>query len=264
MKKLFLLEAAAFDNPTWKTDEKGAIFLKDGNPVYLTTDGKEMSIGIDTISRLNGEAKQHRERAEAAEVALKGYEGIDAKKAREAIELASKLDQKKLIDSGEVDKVRNEISGQFTKQLNEKEEALKEANNRYNGLLVQNIFANSDFIRDSVAVPRDMFEASFRNNFKVENGQVIAYDKAGNRLMSKSKSGEYATTEEALQLLVEMHPQKETILKAFTASGTGNNGGGGRQGSGRVIKRMEFDKMSPMQKAEVAGKVSKGEMILAE
>lgn len=263
MKK-YLLFATAFNNPVWKLDSDGKVELKDGNPVYLASDGREMIVGIDTISKLNAEAKEYREKLEAAQGSLKSFEGLDAKRAREAIELAAKVDQKKLIDSGEVDKVRAEISGQFTTQLTEKEKAIAELQSKLENTMISGVFNNSDFIRDSVSTPRDMFEATFRTNFKVEKGEVVAYDKAGNRLMSKVKAGEYASPDEALQLLVDMHPHKESILKAVSASGTGNNGGGGRQGGGRVIKRAEFDKMTPMQQAEISGKVRTGEMTLAE
>lgn len=80
-----------------------------GLPVYVHDDGKE--IGFDAplatkkITELNGEAKNHRLAKEAAEEKLAKFAAIeDPKKAIEALEMLSKIDQKKLIDAGQVDR----------------------------------------------------------------------------------------------------------------------------------------------------------------
>lgn len=258
----FLAMLGAFDNasPGWKVDVDGHIVLKDGNPVWIDIAGKEKTVGGDTITNTNKEAKTNRERAEAAETKLKAFDGLDPEIARKAIETVGKLDAKKLIDSGEVDKVRDQVKAEFTKQLEEKDGHSKGLQARIDGMLIDGVFSNSPFVRDNIAVPADMFQASFRNQFKIEEGKINAYDKAGNRLMSKTKVGEYADPDEALQLLVDAHPQKETILKANIGSGTGNNGRGGNRGTGNVMKRGDFDKLNPVQKSETMTKVSKGEM----
>lgn len=265
MKKLNILSITAYDNsPAWKLDADGHVVLKDGNPVYLNASGQEMVVAHDTISRLNGEAKSHREAKEALETKLKAFEGIDVDKARKAIETVGKLDAKQLIESGKVDEVRQQITAQFTAQITDKDKAFNELQNKYDSMQINNVFAGSEFVRNNIAVPADMFEATFRNYFKVENGQISAYGKDGNRLLSKSKAGEYATPEEALQLLVDAHPQKNVILKADVGNGSGSNGGGGNRGGTRNIKRSEFDTLSPVKKAEVAALVGKGEMTLTD
>ncbi|MCS5880838.1 hypothetical protein LNP17_13745 [Klebsiella variicola subsp. variicola] len=47
---------------------------------------------------------------------------------------------------------------------------------------------------------------------------------SGNKIYSRSKPGELAAFDEALEFLVEQYPQKDHILKA-----SGNQGGGSRQ-----------------------------------
>jgi len=264
-KSLLLLSAFAFNNGTWKLDENGAVVLKDGNPVYVDGSGREMVAGIDTILKFSGEAKTYREAKEALENKLKAFEGIDPEKARKSIEIADKIDAKQLIDAGKVDELKNQITAQFTTQLQEKDKANGVLEQNYNNLLVNNLFSQSEFVRNNLAVPRDMFEATFRNNFKVENGQVVAYDKAGNRLLSATRTGEFADPEEALQLLVSAHPQKDVILKADIGNGSGNNGGGGGGGGAtRVIKRADFAKLDATKQAETAAKIGKGEMQLTD
>lgn len=260
-----VLAAMAFNNTAgWKVDDAGAIVLKDGNPVWINTAGVEQTVGGDTITKLNGEAKSHRERAEAAETKLKTFEGIDPEAARKSIELVGKLDAKKLIDVGEVDKVKAEIQQQFTTQVGEKDKTIGTLQSQINDMLVDGVFGNSQFVRDRVAVPADMFSATFRKNFKVEEGKVIAFGADGNRLFSKTRSGEYATPEEALEIMVEAHGQKDTILKAVDHSGSGNTGNGGSRGAGNVLKRADFEKLPPAKQAEISKKAATGEMKIVD
>ncbi len=88
----------AFDNKNgWKVDADGNLEKDDkGNPIYIANDGKEQSVLGDTISRLNGEAKSHREAKEAAEAKLVKYKDIDPVKAAEAMETLKKIGQKML------------------------------------------------------------------------------------------------------------------------------------------------------------------------
>ena len=266
LKSLLLLTTAfAFDSSSgWKLDEDGKIEMKDGNPIYLDGSGREMSVNGDTISRLNGEAKTHREAKEKAETALQVYEGLDADKAREAIEKLSKIDAKDLIDSGEVDKVKDEITRQFAEKDAEKDARIAELTGKLDSMRVDKVFESSEFVRENIDLPQDMFQAYFRNSFKVEDNEVVAYDKSGNRLMSQKSVGEYAKPDEALQLLVNTHPQKDRILKADDQSGSGGSNSGGMRGGARSISRADLEKMNPAQQAEVAGKAGKGEINITD
>ena len=249
---------------SWKLDENNNIVLRDGDPVYIDSEGNEKTVGVDTIAKLNKEAKMHREAKEEALNKLKAYEGIDAQAARSALETVSKLDANKLVETGEVDKLKAQITEQFQTQLTEKDNALSELKSKYENMIVDNTFANSDFIRNNVAVPVDMFEAKFRNNFKVENGEVVAYGYDGSRLMSKTRAGEYANAEEAMQILAESHPHKDVILRANPANGSGAGTGGGAVGGGRYMKRSEFEQLPPARQAEIAAKMRKGEIQLTD
>lgn len=261
---------AAFENdgPGWKMDGDKIAVDANGDPIYIGADGKEQSIAHDAIARRNAEAKQHREAKEAAEAELKKYEvngkRIDPTEAVKAIETVKNVDAKKLIDAGEVEKVKDDIKRQFEQQLAEKDTALSTAQQRIDAMLVDSVFKGSEFISERVAMPRDFFEAAMRNNFKVEEGKVVAYDRSGNRLMSKKVPGEYADANEALELLVEMHPQKDTILKAPEGGGTGGGGGGGNRGTGRRMTRADFEQLDPAQQAAVAQQAGKGELTIVD
>ena len=117
---LAILSASAFNNPGWKLDAEGKIELKDGNPIYVDASGRESVMDVGAITRLNGEAKTHREAKEAAEAKLKAFEGLDPEAARKAVDTVKNIDAKKLIDAGEVEKVRESVKAEFMTQIAER------------------------------------------------------------------------------------------------------------------------------------------------
>ncbi|MGH8259855.1 MAG: DUF6651 domain-containing protein [Steroidobacteraceae bacterium] len=234
-----------------KLDEAGHVVVKDGMPVYVHDDGKEIPFDaagtVATISRLNGEAKGHRERAEKVERSLKAFEGIeDAEAARKALTVVKNLDAKKLVDAGEVDRVRQEA----VKAVEDKyAPILKERDALSQQLVEEKVggsFARSKFIGEKLAIPADLVQARFGNLFKLEDGRVVGYDSSGNKLFSRAKPGELAVFDEAIEMLVEQYPYRASILKSSGASGGGANGGGNGGGAGgKQLTRTAFEQLSP-------------------
>jgi Family of unknown function (DUF6651) len=244
-----------------KLDEQGHVVVVEGKPVYVHDDGKEIPFdavaAVAKIGSLNGEAKGHRERAEKAEATLKGFEGIeDAAAAKKAIDIVKNLDAKKLVDAGEVEKVRAEA----IKAVEEKYAPIVKERDQFQASLVAEkiggSFARSKMIADKLAIPADMVEARFGKAFKLEGDSVVAYDHSGNKIFSRLKPGEVAGFDEALELLIENYPHKDHILKSTGASGGGAQGGAqGGNGGAKTMKRGAFDALSPAdQSAFLKGK----------
>jgi len=238
-----------------KLDEQGHAVLADGKPVYVHDDGKEIPFDaaatIATISRLNGEAKGHRERAERAEETLKAFDGIeDAEAARRALSTIKNLDDKKLVDAGEVERVKTEA----IKAVEEKyAPIIKERDKLQSALVSEKIggsFARSKLITDKLAIPADLVQARFGEHFKLDGENVVAYDKSGNKLYSRANPGELAAFDEALEMIVEQYPYRDSIMKASGASGGGAQGGSNTGGGGsKTISRTQFESMSDTQRA---------------
>lgn len=219
-----------------KLDESGNAVLQDGKPVYVHEDGKEVAFDaagtVATITRLNAEAKSHREGKEAAEKLLKGFEGIeDGAAARKALEIVANLDAKKLVDAGEIERVKGEISKAFQGQLDEANTRAQSLEQQLYGEKIGGSFARSKMIAERLAVPADMVQATFGSRFKIEDGQVVAYDANNSKIYSRARPGELAGFDEALEVLVEAYPHKEHILKSSGASGGGAPNGGGNPGA---------------------------------
>lgn len=241
-----------------KLDEKGAVVVQDGKPVYVKDDGTEIAFDVTgttaTISRLNAEAKTHRERAEAAEGKLKGFEGIDdADAAKKALGIVANLDAKKLIDAGEVEKVKGEMSKAFQTQLEQANGKAQSLEQQLYAEKVGGAFSRSKFIAEKLAIPADLVEARFGKAFAIEDGKIVAKDGNGNKLYSSANPGELAGFDEALHMLVQQYPNRDQILKASGASG-GGAGSSSTPGAGgkKTITRAAFQAMSPVEQASTA------------
>jgi len=261
----------------FKFDANGAVVLADSNgvklPVFVYADGKEAPFDADSavtkISGLNREAQTHREAKEAAEAKLRAFAGIeDPAKAMKALETMANIDDSKLFSAGKVEEIKSaaaraaeERVAAATRTLSEELLAAKAERDGLKGALDAHIigggFAKSKLITDDkhptrLNLPPDVAESFFGKHFKVEDGQAVGYDSQGQKIFSRTKPGEVASFDEALETLVDRYPNKASILKGSGASGGGATGGGGAAGGRKTITREQFDRMDPnTQRAEL-------------
>ena len=253
-----------FNNAGWKLDENGNIVMQGGNPVWVGPDGREGTVGVDTIGRLNAENKQFRERAEAAEAALKPFEGLDAAAARSALDTVNALGDGGVVDASKLDALKAQLTSQYEAQISELTGKLDGVTNKLNDTVLTAAFNSSKFIADNIAVPSDLFQASFAKNFKVEDGKIIPVDADGKPIYSKKRFSEVADFEEGISILVDGYAHKDRILKAPSGGGSGNNGQGGNRGGGSVVRRSDFEGMPAGRQAEIAAKMRTGEVQIVD
>lgn len=235
-----------------KLDAEGHVVVEDGKPVYIGEDGKEIAhdaaYTIATIARLNGENKTQRERAEEAEGKLKAFEGIeDPEVAIKALETVASLDSGALVAAGKVKEIQDAAKRAAEEQV---AAAIKQANaqlkevtderdsirSELHGEKIGGNFKGSKFIAEKVAVPRDLIEDKFGKNFKYEDKRVVGYGADGQKIYSRSKPGELADFDEALETMIDQYPYKEQILK-----GTGNSGSDTKHSEGGQRTQIKGD-----------------------
>lgn len=230
--------------------------IQEGKPVYVHEDGSEVPHDaphtVATISRLNGEAKTHREAKEQLEAKLKGFEGIeDPVAAKKALETLKNFDDKKLVDAGEVEKIKLEaikaVEEKYAPIVQERDAFQTQLHNE----LIGGGFARSKFIQDNIAVPVDMIQATFGKNFQIENGKVVAVGADGQKIYSRTRPGEIADFDEALETLVGGYQHKDSILKGSQAGGGGFQGGG-QGGGAKTLSRQQFESLDPVGRAQFA------------
>ncbi|WP_442592476.1 DUF6651 domain-containing protein [Parapusillimonas sp. JC17] len=250
---------------TVEVDGKMYAEVLDGKPVFVGEDGKEAAFDAvatkATISRMFGENKSYRERAEAAESKVKLFEGIeDPEAAKVALETVKDIDAGKLVQAGKVEEVKaaalkaaeDQFKGQI-KQLSDAKTALETERDTFRSQLHEEIiggsFARSKFITEKVAVPGDMLRATFGNRFKVEDGKLVAIGQDGNPIYSKTRMGDPADFDEAIEILIDQYPYRDNILKGSGANGGGaqpSGGGAGKKSMGRAA----FEALDPAGRAE--------------
>lgn len=228
---------------------EGKIYAEvhDKKPVYVDGE-KEFPMDVpgmsEKITALGREAKGHREAKEAAEKALKAFEGIeDPEAAAKALKTVKNLDDKKLVDAGEVEKVKAAAIKAVEDQWKPYKEQAEALENQLRQEKIGGSFARSQFISERLAVPVDFVEARFGQNFTIEDGKIVAKDENGNPIYSKSNPGELASFDEALESLVEQYPHKDSILKGRGANGSGAKLGAPGASAGKTITRAQYDQM---------------------
>jgi len=236
-------------------NEQGQAVLRDGKPVYRHPDGKEIVFdaaqAFGKIGQLTGENTEYKRRFQDAEGKLKAFEGIsDPSAAIKALETVSNLDAKKLIDAGEVEKVKGEITKAFEAKLMEATTKAQTLEQALYGEKVGGSFARSKLIAEKLAIPADMVQARFGQNFKIEEGRMVAYDAHGNKVYSRANPGELADFDEALDSLIEQYPYKDHILKSSGASGSGAQGNNQGGGNSKTLTKAQFSAMSPAERAK--------------
>lgn len=220
-----------------EVDGKQYAEVLDGKPVFTGDDGKNIAFDAvgtrDTITRLNAEAKSHRTRAEAAETAVAAFEGIsDPAAARKALETVSNLDQKRLVDAGQVEQANAERDKAWQARLDASDGKAQTFEKELYAEKVDGSFARSKFIADKFAAGAqagaDIARSLFRDNLKVEDGKVVGYDGQGQKIFSRSRPGELADFDEAIETLVSQYPHRDHILKSSGALGGGAPNGNGQ------------------------------------
>lgn len=234
---------------TIEIEGKTYALVQDGKPLYKGDDGADVAFDAAgtaaTIARITEESKGFKTRAQAAEDGLKKFEGIaDPAKAIAALATVANLDQSKLVEAGKVEEIKaaaiQAVEEKYKPVVTERD-ALK---GQLDGHIRGSAFANSKFVQEKVAVPRHMLERTYGENFKIEDGKLVPYDAAGNRLFSRARPGEMPDFDEAIELLIAADPFKDHILKGSGASGGGAKDGAGGGGA-KAMSRAEFSKLSP-------------------
>ena len=225
------IEVGDNGHPLWVSDEEGA----DQTPVEV-----DWASALQTISRLNGENKERREKGEElttqlAETGdkLKLFGDLDPKAAQTAVTKLESIDQEALLTAEKVESFKASIlqaaeaeKTNLIKVYDEKVKGLESSvdtgNNQIYKLVVSNAFANSPYVK-KLQVPVDMIESYFAHNFKVEEGLPVGYLN-GNKINSRKNPGNTAIFDEAIEIIIEQYPDKNSL---FPGSGGGSGGGGG-------------------------------------
>lgn len=213
--------------------------------------------GFKTLSEIEGLSSalgKERGRADTAEKALKALQakldGFDVDAGRKAMEQVARMTEDQKAREAQFE---TNLKQRLDPVLKERDEALaklKDAEARYDSMLIDRALADSAFLRDKVS--RDPFHQQFvrehfRSAFRVEDGRVVAFDSGGQKMFGTD--GQPCDVDTALSRLVNALPNGQSLLAGSTASGSGAAAGtGGVPAGAKVMKRSQFDALSPAEK----------------
>ncbi len=228
-----------------KIDENGnAVVDENSFPIYLFEDGdsvEEKPVDVPAlftkIKELNNEAKQHRlKKNELAEkykvIEEMQIEDVESfiKESVKNSELVSNFNDKDFKSAAEVEKIKQGVKDSYEEKMRELEKSMnilredsskmlsqKDANIR--SLLIKGAFDSSDFIREKTVLPADIAYDTFGKYFHIEESddgslRVFAVNKSGDKLFSRTNPGEYANTDEAIELIIKEYARSNDILRA--------------------------------------------------
>lgn len=263
-----------------KLDDKGMPVMKDSKPIYLKDDGSEIVFDAEQaftkIGQLTGENTTYKQRFTEAEGKVKMFEGIeDPEAARKALETIQNIDSGRLLTANKVEELKLQIKTAAEEKVADVlrqskvqlESTAKERDTFRDQLNEEKIgggFSRSKFISDKIAIPADMVRAAFGRSFKVEDGRTVAYGADSKPIYSKSRMGELADFDEALEILVDQYPHKDQIMKGSGSSGSGASNGTANYGSKRVLSRSQFNALDGESQRVAALDAGQGKAVITD
>jgi hypothetical protein len=242
--------------------------IKDGSPVYVDESGKEIAVdgaSMHTkIKQLNFEAMERRKNEQELKDQLEKFQDLDPDAARKAIDTVKNLDDKKLVDADQVQRIKDETAAAFQKRLDEANKEREQLMSQYAQEKLAGAFSGSKFVKERLAIPPDMVQAAFARHFEFKDGRINPRDANGNPIYSDSNPGDVASFDEALEKIVQQYPHRDSILKGSGASGSGAQPGDGNGAGVRTITRQQFSGMRPDEQQKYAAAAQKGEVRITD
>lgn len=251
-------------------DAEGKVVVRNGKPVYVTDAGKEIEFDAAgttaTIQGLRTELGDMTKARDGLQTVAEAFKGLDPAAARKALDTVKNLDDKKLIDAGEVEKVRNETKAALEAQFEPVKRENESLKIQFFNEKVGGAFARSKFIGEKLAIPADFAQARFGQQVKLDkDGNIVVHHTSGEPVYSRANPGKIAEFDEAMEIVVDSYPDKARILKGSGATGSGTqNGSGGGGGDKQTMTRSAFQKLNPVDQAAHAAKAAKGEVKIVE
>ncbi|MEA2174116.1 MAG: hypothetical protein QOD00_1708 [Blastocatellia bacterium] len=220
---------------------RGVYVEKDGG--FGVDPAKLEDFEWDDKEELSGALERERKERKDAKAALERFKDLDPDKAREALDKLQKLEEKKLMDKGEFDRLLTKRKEEFDLAEAELKRQLAERDSRLDNYELINP------IRDAAlkagVLPEDIEDVLkiTSHRFKLdENRKPVVLDKDGD--VSSALTVEKFWAE-------EFKTQKPKFYGASGAGGSGAPAGGTGGGSGgaKTVKRDAFEKMAPVDQA---------------
>ncbi len=217
-----------------KTDKSS---LSDNEAALLKDVMKHKAAAADAKSQL-----------EAAQKALKDFDGLDAAQLRGLLADKAAAELKEAEKRGEysriIEQVKQDADARHAVQETEKtalSEKLKVAQAQIDDLTIGSSFRASKFISGETVLTGDKARRLYGDHFEIEDGDVVAYDKprgASDRTpLVDTRTGAKLDFEAAITKIMKADADFEGIQKSKAKPGTNSGGNGSDKQADRDTKK---------------------------
>jgi len=274
----------------WEVDDHNNVVMQDGNPVFIYPDGKKAPFNADStinaINKANSEAADRRIKLKELTEMVKPLKDVllddftpenvsafiaDATKNKEVV---SNYEDKDFVAAGDVEKIKSQavenvkntyeqkikdMSTLFSNKEQDYQNQFAQMEGLNRELLIESEFKGSDFIKNNTSIPYELFYNTYGKNFSIEydddNRPIVKAKRAdGSDVISLSKPGQFADPSEAIEILINEHPQKESFLKGYDRGGSESSNVGRNTKHMRIISNRDQEALSANIENIAAGK----------
>ncbi len=231
-------------------------YKASGDDYVLDAEGVEDVSGLKSALQKTKEDRDSLKKQLAAEA--EKFKDIDPERAREALKTLHELDEKKLVDRGEFDRLLKKRSDEFDQREAEYQKQIKEAQQRLDTYELINPVRDAALKAGVLPKSLDLVLADMRVNSRVklnDKRQVVVLDKDGD------------PTDLSLdKYFGEVY--KNDYPNLYAASGAGGSGASANNGNGatgkKTMTREQLNALPLSEQRTIAIQASKGEVTLTD
>ena len=187
----------------------------------------------DNEVKLLREVMDNKKRLKDAEAALKAFDGIDPQAIRALLATQKTAEEEALRKAGDFETLKQRMAtehdrekGELSVKLTESQTAIALAMKQITELTIGADFANSKFISTETVLTPNKARRIYEDHFEIEDGRTVGYDTprgSKNRVQIVNGRGDPLSFDEAMKRIIDVDPDKDSLLRSTAKSGSGEN-----------------------------------------
>lgn len=198
----------------------------------------------EALNKTKEEAKALAEAKAELERKLAAFDGVNIDEVKNLLKERQERELSELEKKGEFERVKKQMQEAQAAELaklaaerdaikNQYETEVSKATRQITELTIGRSFSESSFIRESMTLTPAKTRTVYGSHFELQDGNVVAYDKpAGqaDRTILVDANGNPLGFDAAIAKLVELDPDRDSLLRSKIRAGAGSDNDPGAKG----------------------------------